>query len=356
MNDDRIHESVIELVPSSVSPCDCCSRISISLNLSDYEITVGCYDEFDVLDSCGMLPFERNAYRLKLNTNSIRKPSSIESDFSSHDQGTFKRDSSLNFEDILGYERSEIIVLIVFVIFLLVVNCISPLLARLSLIHYLNVTVMGLSIAYIGFVLFQMCDLPSGKKVWSIITFCLFFDGIFMCYTDSKYGTGVISGLYGMISFDSVILFIVGLCQKYDELRGRSSYETEDEISCVCCGRRKDCKRCYMIVLIAFMFILLYLNRLAPLIAHLPLIDYFWVSLLGLGIYFVVCMMFLSCLHVECITVWMTISFSLFCDGIAMVAVAARYDSDVTQCYVFMIVVSMFLTLCCMPCCDECSE
>ena len=45
MNDDRIHESVIELVPSSVSPCDCCSRISISLNLSDYEITVGCYDE-----------------------------------------------------------------------------------------------------------------------------------------------------------------------------------------------------------------------------------------------------------------------------------------------------------------------
>ena len=353
MNDDRIHESVIELVPSSVSPCDCCSRISISLNLSDYEITVGCYDEFDVLDSCGMLPFERNAYRLKLNTNSIRKPSSIESDFSSHDQGTFKRDSSLNFEDILGYERSEIIVLIVFVIFLLVVNCISPLLARLSLIHYLNVTVMGLSIAYIGFVLFQMCDLPSGKKVWSIITFCLFFDGIFMCYTDSKYGTGVISGLYGMISFDSVILFIVGLCQKYDELRGRSSYETEDEISCVCCGRRKDCKRCYMIVLIAFMFILLYLNRLAPLIAHLPLIDYFWVSLLGLGIYFVVCMMFLSCLHVECITVWMTISFSLFCDGIAMVAVAARY---VTQCYVFMIVVSMFLTLCCMPCCDECSE
>ena len=346
MNDDRIHESVIELVPSSVSPCDCCSRISISLNLSNYEITVGCYDEFDVLDSCGMLPFERNAYRLKLNTNRIRKPSSIESDFSSHDQGTFRRDSSLNFEDILGYERSKIIV---FVIFLLVVNCIAPLLALLSLIHYLNVIIMCLSIAYIGFVLFQMCDLPSGKKVWSIITFCLFFDGLFMCYTDSKYGTGLISGLYGMMSFDSVILFLIELCRYSDESRGRSSYETENKISFMCCGRRTDCKRCYMIVLIAFMIILLYLNRLAPLIIHLPLIDYFWVSLLGLGIYFVVCMMFLSCSRVECITVWMTISLSLLCDGVAMVAVAARYDSAVGLCYVFMTMVGtggIFLAYC----------
>ena len=186
MNDDRIHESVIELVPSSVSPCDCCSRISISLNLSDYEITVGCYDEFDVLDSCGMLPFERNAYRLKLNTNSIRKPSSIESDFSSHDQGTFRRDSSLNFEDILGYERSEIIVLIVFVIFLLFVNCLSPLLAGLSLIHYVGVIVIGLSVLYIGNSFYKMSKYVVNIKTFLVITFSMFFDGLIMLLIDSK--------------------------------------------------------------------------------------------------------------------------------------------------------------------------
>ena len=115
MNDDRIHESVIELVPSSVSPCDCDSRISISLNLNDYEITVGCYDEFDVLDSCCMLPFERSAYRLKLNKNGIRNPSSIESDFSSHHEGTFRHGPSLNI-DGMDYERIHLSWLIVFVI------------------------------------------------------------------------------------------------------------------------------------------------------------------------------------------------------------------------------------------------
>ena len=205
MNDDRIHESVIELVPSSVSPCDCCSRISISLNLSDYEITVGCYDEFDVLDSCGMLPFERNAYRLKLNTNSIRKPSSIESDFSSHDQGTFRRDSSLNI-DGMGYDPNHLIVIFVFEIILLFVNCLSPLLAGLSLIHYVGVIVIGLSVLYIGNSFYKMSKYVVNIKTFLVITFSMFFDGLvlFMNAKDDYLS----ALLYGNVLFSGVVVWL----------------------------------------------------------------------------------------------------------------------------------------------------
>ena len=185
MNDDRIHESVIELVPSSVSPCDCCSRISISLNLSDYEITVGCYDEFDILDSCGMLPFERHAYRLKLNKNRIRNPSSIKSNFSSPHRGTCRRDSSLNI-DGMGYDPNHLIVIFVFEIILLFVNCLSPLLAGLSLIHYVGVIVIGLSVLYIGNSFYKMSKYVVNIKTFLVITFSMFFDGLIMLLIDSK--------------------------------------------------------------------------------------------------------------------------------------------------------------------------
>ena len=338
MNDDRIHESVIELVPSSVSPCDCCSRISISLNLSNYEITVGCYDEFDVLDSCGMLPFERNAYRLKLNTNSIRKPSSIESDFSSHDQGTFKRDSSLNFEDILGYERSEIIVLIVFVIFLLFVNCLLPYYDRLSLIHYLNVIIMGLSIVYIGFVLSQVGDLPSWAKTWLKISFCLFFDGIFMCYIDTKYGTAENSGLYGMMSIDGVVLFLIGLCQYVNELRGMSSYGTF-----MCCGIGTNYEHKHETVLMLFLIILLFLNRLTPFSAQSSFIGYLGVSIVGLLFFFPILMM----LH-NSFTAWMnvclTIELSLCFDSVMMLFIS-MFNFSMFPVYGFICYISVNLLL-----------
>lgn len=210
MNDDQIHESVIKLVPSSVSPCDCCSRISISLNLSDYEITVGCYDEFDVLDSCGMLPFERNAYRLKLNKNRIRKPS-IKSNFSSPHRGTYRRDSSLNI-DGMGYDPNHLIVIFVFEIILLFVNCLSPLLAGLSLIHYVGVIVIGLSVLYIGNSFYKMSKYVVNIKTFLVITFSMFFDGLIMLLIDSKNDNDRLIVLHGLMLYYGFLLWVVTTC------------------------------------------------------------------------------------------------------------------------------------------------
>ena len=211
MNDDRIHESVIELVPSSVSPCDCCSRISISLNLSDYEITVGCYDEFDVLDSCCMLPFERNAYRLKLNKNRIRNPSSIESDFFSPLRDTFRQDSSLNI-DGMGYDPNHLIVIFIFEIIILFVNCLSPLLAGLSLIHYVGVIVIGLSVVYIGNSFYKMSKYVVNIKTFLVITFSMFFDSLIMLLIDSKNDNDRLIVLHGLMLYYDFLLWLVTTC------------------------------------------------------------------------------------------------------------------------------------------------
>ena len=210
MNNDRIHESVIELVPSTVNPCCCCSRISISLNLNDYDIIVGCYDEFDVLDSSGLIPFGRSAYRLKLNKNRIRSPS-ISSDFHSPLRSIFRRDSSLSLEKLVGYERNHMIALIVFVLFFLFLNCLSPFFAELSWIEYLGVIAIGLSIFYIGNTLYQMSSLSSGKKAWFALLFYIFFDGIAMCYMDAMYHTTVMKTVYGMMVVFTVFIFVMGL-------------------------------------------------------------------------------------------------------------------------------------------------
>ena len=211
MNDDRIHESVIELVPSSVTPCDYCSRISVSLNLNDYEVTVGCYDEYDVLASCCMLPFERNAYRLKLNKNRIRNPSSIKSDFFSPLRETFRQDSSLNI-DGMGYNRNHLIVLIVFEIILLFVNCISPFLAGLSLIHYVGVIVIGLSVVYIGNLLCQMSKYTADIKALFVITSSMFFDGLIMLLIDSKNDTDGLIELHALMSHIGLYVSLVVYC------------------------------------------------------------------------------------------------------------------------------------------------
>ena len=77
-------------------------------------------------------------------------------------------------------------VIFVFEIILLFVNCLSPLLAGLSLIHYVGVIVIGLSVLYIGNSFYKMSKYVVNIKTFLVITFSMFFDGLIMLLIDSK--------------------------------------------------------------------------------------------------------------------------------------------------------------------------
>ena len=320
MNDDNSEENDIELVQSVVSAC-CDSRISISLNLKNCDMNVGLYDESDVLDSCSVVPLEGTEYELKLSKNGVRDPSCIESDFSCTGNG-FEEDLSVKN---LKNDNRHLICLIVYVIVLVVNHCILVCVELET--DYFVAILPVLSVVYIVNAVFQICFIRQWIKTLLVIAFSSFFDGIAMVIVNGINNRTRMVIWYGMMILDGVVLFLIGLYLCYSSIK--NSYDRDENVTHESSSDKEADHSYNGIVLTLLILIFMYLNRYAPFGADSSLMEYIAVSIVAIIIVFV----FLTIIttyarYPEWMKILLTISYSMFIDGIAMIIITNLSDID----------------------------
>ena len=308
MNDDNSEENDIELVQSVVSAC-CDSRISISLNLKNCDMNVGLYDESDVLDSCSVVPLEGTEYELKLSKNGVRDPSCIESDFSCTGNG-FEEDLSVKN---LKNDYRHLMCLIVYVIVLVAANfCILDIDAY---DNYLGAMTLVLSVVYITNAVFQICFIRQWIKTLLVIAFSSFFDGCAMMIIVSNDHSPIMYKWYGMMILDGIVLFWIGLYSSYSSIK--NSYDRDENVTHEL-SADKESDNGYDGALTLLILILMFLNRYVPHRADSSLMGYIGVSIIAPIIVNVSWGIANDTKDLEWMKVLLSISLSLFLDGLAM--------------------------------------